>query len=112
MRARLRERLLRLSRGSAATAQTREVDVLTPQQLLESFDGCPACALPDNVQLAPGPPNQDVAYQHDLSGATVDDAALTGSFAGWDLSGAGLEGASPNGDVSGAAFRSGRGRQR
>ena len=85
--------------------QTTEADMIAPQQLLDSYDGCPGCALPDNLQLSPGQTNSDVAYQHDLSGATLNGATLTGRFAGWDFSGAQLPGATLNGtDVSGADF--------
>ena len=85
--------------------QTTEADMIAPQQLLDSYDGCPGCALPDKLQLSPGQTNSDVAYQHDLSGATLNGATLTGRFAGWDFSGARLPGATLNGtDVSGADF--------
>ncbi len=85
--------------------QTTEANMIAPQQLLDTYDGCPGCALPDNLQLSPGQTNSDVAYQHDLSGATLNGATLMGSFAGWDFSGARLPGAILNGtDVSGADF--------
>ena len=79
--------------------------MIAPQQLLDSYDGCPGCALPDNLPVGPGQTRSDVAYQHDLSGATLNGATLTGRFAGWDFSGAQLPGATLNGtDVSGADF--------
>ena len=89
--------------------ETTEADILAPQQLLDSYNGCPACLLPNNLQLTPGPPNSDVAYQGDVSGATLIGATLTGSLTGWNFSGTQLPGSTIgstiNGvDVSGANF--------
>jgi hypothetical protein len=85
--------------------QTTETDILAPQQLLGSYNGCPACLLPNNLQLTPVPPNSDVAYQGDVSGATLIGATLAGSFTGWNFSGTQLPGSTINGvDVSGANF--------
>jgi uncharacterized protein YjbI with pentapeptide repeats len=85
--------------------QTTEADILPPQQLLGSYNGCPACLLPNSLQLTPGPPSSDVAYQGDVSGATLIGATLTGSFTGWNFSGTRLPGSTINGaDVSGANF--------
>ncbi len=85
--------------------QTTEADVVAPQQLLETHNGCPACVLPDNLQLTPGTPSPDVAYQHDVSGARLNGATLAGSFDGWNFSGAQLGGATLNGvSVSSANF--------
>ena len=61
--------------------------------------------LPNNLQLTPEPPNSDVAYQGDLSGATLIGATLTGSFTGWNFSGTQLPSSTIDGaDVSGANF--------
>jgi uncharacterized protein YjbI with pentapeptide repeats len=61
--------------------------------------------LPNSLQLTPGPPSSDVAYQGDVSGATLIGATLTGSFTGWNFSGTRLPGSTINGaDVSGANF--------
>jgi uncharacterized protein YjbI with pentapeptide repeats len=85
--------------------QTTEADILAPQQLLGSYNGCPACLLPNNLQLTPEPPNSNVAYQGDVSGATLIGASLTGSFTGWNFKGTQLPGSTINGvDVSGANF--------
>ena len=85
--------------------QTTEADIVAPQQMLDSYHGCPGCVLSNNEQLTPGQASPDVAYQHDLSGATLNGATLTGSFAGWDFRDAQLPGATLNGtDVSGADF--------
>ncbi len=87
--------------------QTTEVDLVAPQQLLDSSGGCPGCILPDKLQLTPGQAHPTVAYQDDVHGAALNGATLSGSFDGWNLSGAQLAGASLNGvDVSGANFSS------
>ncbi len=85
--------------------ETTEADVVTPQQLLSSYHGCPDCVLPNNLALSPGQASPGVAYQHDLSGASLIGDTLTGSFAGWNFSDAQLPGATLNGTgVSGANF--------
>jgi uncharacterized protein YjbI with pentapeptide repeats len=85
--------------------QTTQADVVAPQQLLDTHDGCRACVLPDNLQLTPGTLDPTVAYQRDVSGARLNGATLTGSFDGWNFSGAQLGGATLNGvSVSGADF--------
>jgi virginiamycin B lyase len=85
--------------------QTTQADVVAPQQLLDTYNGCPACVLPDNLQVTPGTPSPDVAYQHDVSGAALNGATLTGSFDRWNFSDAQLGGATLNGvSVSGADF--------
>src|SRR5262249_14612837 len=73
-----------------------EADIVTPQQLLSTYHGCPDCPLPANLPLSPGPASPGVAYQHDLAGASLIGATLTGSFAGWNFSGAKLPGATLN----------------
>ena len=62
--------------------QTTEVDMIAPQQLLDTYNGCPLCVLPDNIQFTPGQPSPDVAYQGNVSGAVLDGASLTGNFDG------------------------------
>jgi uncharacterized protein YjbI with pentapeptide repeats len=85
--------------------QTTEVDMIAPQQLLDTYNGCPLCVLPDNIQFTPGQPSPDVAYQGNVSGAVLNGASLTGNFDGWNFTGAQLPGASLNKtDVSGADF--------
>jgi uncharacterized protein YjbI with pentapeptide repeats len=85
--------------------QTTQADVMASQQLLDTYNGCRGCVLPDNVQLTPGTPNPDVAYQGDVSGAALNGAILSGSFDGWNFSGAQLGGASLTGvSVGGADF--------
>jgi hypothetical protein len=88
--------------------QTTEADLVAPEQLLDSADGCPFCVLPDNLQFTPGQPDATVAYRSDVSGATMDGAKLTGDFAGWNFTGAVLGGAALGSagstSVSGADF--------
>ena len=85
--------------------QTTEADIITPQQLLDTYNGCPDCVLPNNFQLTPGQPSASVAYQHDLSGAVLNGATLSGNFDGWNFAGAQLGGATVDGaEVSGANF--------
>ena len=85
--------------------QTTEADLITPQQLLDSYNGCPDCALPNNFQLTPGQPSASVAYQDDLDGAVLNGATLSGNLDGWDFAGAQLGGATVDGtEVSGANF--------
>ena len=90
--------------------QTTEADMIAPQQLLDTYNGCPACVLPDNIQFTPGQPDPTVAYRADLSGATINGAQLTGDFDNWNFSGAALGGAalgtagSTATSVSGADF--------
>jgi uncharacterized protein YjbI with pentapeptide repeats len=85
--------------------QTTQADVVAPQQLLDTHNGCRACVLPDNLQFTAGTLDPTVAYQRDVSGARLNGATLTGSFDNWDFSGAQLGGATLNGvSVSGANF--------
>ena len=89
--------------------QTTEADMIAPQQLLDTYNGCPVCVLPSNITFTPGLPSADVAYQHDVHDAVLDGANLTGSFGGWNFTGAQLPGATLGGassatDISGTTF--------
>ncbi len=85
--------------------QTTEADLITPQQLLETENGCPLCVLPNNQQLTPGASSADVGYQGDVDHAVLNGAVLSGNFDGWNFAGAQLGGATLNGgQVSGADF--------
>ncbi len=85
--------------------QTTEADLITPQQLLETENGCPLCVLPNNQQLTPGASSADVGYQGDVDHAVLNGAVLSGNFDGWNFTGAQLGGATLNGgQVSGADF--------
>ncbi|MBV9582891.1 MAG: pentapeptide repeat-containing protein [Chloroflexi bacterium] len=73
--------------------QTTQADLLTAQQLLDSYAGCPACDLPANTQFTPGQPQPEIAYQYDVSDASFEGDTLTGGFDGWNFSGTDLRGA-------------------
>jgi uncharacterized protein YjbI with pentapeptide repeats len=88
--------------------QTTEVDLIAPQQLLTTFGGCPDCIVPKTntfLTLTAPASDPDVAYQGDVSGATLTGLTLAGNFDGWTFSGANLVDATMNGiGVSGADF--------
>lgn len=88
--------------------QTTEVDVIAPQQLLTTYGGCPDCIVPKTNTFATvtAPASDpDVAYQGDVSGATLTGLTLAGNFDGWTFSGANLVDATLTGiGVSGADF--------
>ena len=85
--------------------ETTSAQMVPPAQLLQDYDGCQECVLPDDLRISPGTRDPKVAYQRDLSGATASGATLAGSFAGWDFTDVALGGATLDGtDVSGADF--------
>jgi virginiamycin B lyase len=79
------------------------VEVVDPKTLLDTYNGCRGCVLPENISFTPTTSNPNVAYQGDLSGASLRGATLTGHFIGWHLSGSDLTGAVLSGaDLTGA----------
>jgi uncharacterized protein YjbI with pentapeptide repeats len=88
--------------------QTTEVDLVSPQTLLSTYGGCPSCIVPRTSTfdtLTPVASDPNVAYQHDVSGATLTGFTLSGSFDNWTFSGADLTDATMNGiGVNGADF--------
>ena len=90
--------------------QTTEVDLISPQTLLSTYGGCPACIVPRTSTyntITPVASDPDVAYQDDVSGATLSGFTLSGNFDNWTFSGADLTDTTMNGiGVSGADFSS------
>jgi uncharacterized protein YjbI with pentapeptide repeats len=84
------------------------VDVVDPKTLLDTYNGCRGCVLPEKISFTPTALNPNVvAYQSDLSGASLGGATLTGNFNGWNLSGADLTGTVLSGaDLTGANLTS------
>jgi uncharacterized protein YjbI with pentapeptide repeats len=84
-----------------------EVAIVDPAKLLDTYNGCRACLLPEKMSFTPTQLNPNVAYQKDLSGASLAGATLTGNFNGWNLSGADVTGAVlSRADLSGADLTS------
>jgi virginiamycin B lyase len=80
-----------------------QVEVVDAKTLLDTYNGCRACVLPEDISFTPAPANPNVAYWGDLSDARLVGATLTGPFTSWNLSGADLTGAVLSGtDLTGA----------
>jgi uncharacterized protein YjbI with pentapeptide repeats len=80
-----------------------QVEVVDAKTLLDTYNGCRACVLPEDISFTAAPANPNVAYQKDVSGASLVGATLTGAFTSWNLSGADLTGAVLSGtDLTGA----------
>ena len=88
--------------------QTTGAQFVSPQTLLSTYGGCPACIVPKTSTfntLTPAASDPHVAYQDDVTGATLTGLTLTGNFDGWNFKRRDLTDTTLNGiGVSGADF--------